>query len=123
MITIELPWPDKALNPNARNRWAKIKATKEARSIGYCEAYMKGYHRQYEGAVCQLQLSRTFHPPDRRRRDEDNHVSMLKGYQDGIFECLWIDDSSIKRTITEWGEVVKGGKVVLTLEEMPDAPS
>ena len=119
MIEITLPWPDKRLNPNVKLHWReKADAQVEARAIGFCETYLGGHHRQYEGADCQLQLSRTFHPPDRRRRDEDNHVSMLKGYQDGIFECLWIDDSRIKRTINDWGEVVKGGKVVLRLEEM-----
>ncbi len=36
MIEIELPWPDKRLSPNARNRWAKVKATEEAREYGGC---------------------------------------------------------------------------------------
>ena len=43
---------------------------------------------------------------------------MEKNYLDGVCDALGIDDSRIKRTVLEWGEVVKGGKVVLTLEEM-----
>jgi len=29
-----------------------------------------------------------------------------------------MDDSRIRRTVLEWGDVTPGGKVVLTLEEM-----
>ena len=44
---------------------------------------------------------------------------MMKAAQDGVCEYIEINDNTIKRTVLEWGEVVKGGKVVLTLEEMP----
>ena len=56
--------------------------------------------------------------PDRRKRDMDNCLAMMKPYQDGICDALGVDDSRIKRTVLEWGDVVKGGKVVLRLEEM-----
>ena len=119
MIEITLPWPDKRLSPNSRKGWrAKAEATKEARSIGYCEAYLKGHHRQFEGRDCRLEQSITIHPPDKRHRDQDNILASLKPAIDGICEAIWIDDSRIKRTTLEWGEVTPGGKVVLTLEEI-----
>jgi crossover junction endodeoxyribonuclease RusA len=65
-----------------------------------------------------IQAQFIFHPPDRRRRDIDNVHAMCKPFQDGVCRSLSVDDSRIKRTVLEWGEVVKGGKVTLTLEEM-----
>jgi crossover junction endodeoxyribonuclease RusA len=66
----------------------------------------------------QLVASYVFHPPDRRKRDIDNFLAMMKNYQDGVCAALGIDDSRIKRTVIEWGDVCKGGKVVLTLTEL-----
>jgi Holliday junction resolvase RusA-like endonuclease len=65
-----------------------------------------------------LVASYVFHPPDRRKRDIDNFLAMMKNYQDGVCAALGIDDSRIKRTVIEWGDVCKGGKVVLTLTEL-----
>ena len=124
MIEIVLPWPDKALNPNSRNRWAKIKATKEAREQGrygvleITHIWPPDKAPSLKPLPDELVAQYTFCPPDRRKRDMDNFLAMMKPYLDGVCAALGIDDSRIKRTILEWGEVVKGGKVVLTLEEM-----
>ena len=121
MITIELPWPDKRLSPNSRCHWrAKAGTIQAARFDGYvltidtmedtfkCQPLdRKNYSAQY-----------IFYPPDRRKRDMDNCLAMMKPYQDGVCSAFGVDDSRIKRTVLEWGEVVKGGKVVLRLEEM-----
>ena len=121
MITIELPWPDKRLSPNSRCHWGeKAEATKNAKDSGWWETYdvtstmylphlkwASGFEAQY-----------IFHPPDRRKRDMDNCLAMMKPYQDGVCAHLGVDDRRIKRTVLEWGEVVKGGKVVLRLSEI-----
>ena len=118
MIKIELPWPDKRLNPNSKNRWAKTKATKQARHDAYyitrevvglyiCDAVTIGYKTQY-----------IFYPPDRRHRDKDNCLAMMKAYQDGVADALGINDKHFVPEKPEWGEVVKGGCVVLLLDEM-----
>ena len=119
MITIELPWPDKRLSPNARCHWsAKAKASGEAKNQGFWETIDK-IHLKIRGALDgEYQIVYTFHPPDKRRRDQDNFLAMMKSYQDGMCSALNMDDSRIKRTVLEWGEVVKGGKVILRLEEM-----
>ena len=124
MITIELPWPDKALNPNARNRWAKVKATTQARNDAYyitCAVVgpyeLKGPYI-YDTVRTGYKAQYTFHPPDRRRRDRDNYSAMMKAYQDGVCDALGVDDSCFEMAAPIWGEVVKGGRVVLTLEEM-----
>ena len=116
MLTVELPWPDKRLSPNARNHWtAKAEASQTAKAQG---AYLTWAALPDAGWITpdELEAQYTFHPPDRRKRDIDNFLASMKNYQDGVCAALAIDDSCIKRTIIEWGAVVKGGKVVLTLK-------
>ena len=115
MITIELPWPDKRLSPNSRCHWrAKAEAAALARVTARYATENDGWMNHSVDYLAQYK----FYPPDRRHRDIDNCLSMCKPYQDGVCESLEFDDSCIKRTVLEWGEVVKGGKVVLRLEEM-----
>ena len=120
MLTVDLPWPDKRLSPNARNHWtAKAEASQTAKAQG-CYLTMEAELPTgwlWIGADA-IQASYVFHPPDKRRRDIDNFLAMMKNYQDGVCAALGMDDSRIKRTVIEWGAVVKGGKVTLRLEEM-----
>ena len=122
MIEITLPWPDKRLSPNSRCHWReKAEAAHLARwDGGYLthEVKVSTVEWYVGGLPYKIVSSYTFHPPDRRKRDIDNALAMMKPYQDGVCAALGIDDECIKRTILEWGEVVKGGKVVLRLEEM-----
>ena len=116
MIEVTLPWPDKRLSPNARVHWRKrYEAAREAQTIAKVIARNK-LIRWFPPE--ELQARYEFCPPDKRRRDQDNFLSMMKPYQDGVCDVYRIDDSHIKRTVLEWGEVVTGGKVVLRLEEM-----
>lgn len=53
------------------------------------------------------------YPTDVRRRDIDN-------YNKALFDALthagvWEDDSQVKRLLVEWGPVVKGGRVEITI--------
>jgi crossover junction endodeoxyribonuclease RusA len=118
MITITLPWPDtKKLSPNARVHWAvKHKAAKEANSLGYWEAYKAWDTDKKFGDSIVAQY--TLHPPDKRRRDLDNLLSSLKHATDGVFVAIGADDSCIQQTIVEWGDVIRGGRVTLRLEEL-----
>ena len=120
MSEITLPWPDKALNPNSRNRWAKIKAKDEAKNEAWWCAFEVAHGWKHARGGAKYEASYKFYPPDRRHRDIDNCLAMMKPAQDGVCDYLEMDDEQIKRTVLEWGEVVKGGKVVLTLEEMRD---
>ena len=119
MITITLPWPDKRLSPNSRCHWReKAEAATFERSLAYTETLLQREEALLSVLSGDYQATYIFHPPDRRKRDIDNCLSMMKAAQDGVCSALGIDDSRIKRTVLEWGEVVKGGKVVLRLEEM-----
>jgi len=93
---ITLPWPDSRLSPNARVHWArKAKASKDARRLAYCSA-MAAFGSTAPPPVddcIALNLWLDFYPPDRRRRDDDNLLSMFKPYRDGLADYLRIDDS------------------------------
>ena len=119
MIEIVLPWPDKRLSPNARVHWAKkhqiaAKVHEDAKILTYAAVL-----EQYDWSISRnLEAQYVFMSPDKRKRDIDNCLAVMKSYQDGVCVALGIDDSRIKRTILEWGDVTPDGKVVLTLEEM-----
>lgn len=81
--------------------------------------------RQYKKIVANLikdppcftsnvHISTTLYPPDKRRRDLDNFDGKA------LFDALtgagvWKDDSQVKSRYSEWGEVVKGGKVFIQI--------
>lgn len=119
MTTIILPWPDRALSPNAskRHRWHKQPAKVAAHKVGLVQARLvtADFDRK-----ANLRVHLTFHPPDKRKRDWDNVAASLKPYQDGWCEALGIDDQQLRCGTWEWGEVVKDGQVVVRLEEMID---
>ena len=120
MLRVELPWPPRELSPNARVHWtAKAEAAQTAKAQG---CYLTLEAELPTGWLWLdadgIQATYVFHPPDKRKRDIDNYLSMMKNYIDGVCAALGIDDSRIKRTVIEWGSVVKGGKVVLRLEEL-----
>lgn len=118
-MRVELPWPDKHLNPNARVHWAVLKdykaAAKDDAYILACEAEF--YARRYLPDRGRFKLSLTFCPPDKRRRDLDNIEAACKAAFDGMCAGLGIDDSQIIETIKRWGEAVKGGRVIVEITE------
>lgn len=58
-----------------------------------------------------LDIRLVFFPPDKRRRDQDN---LEKTFQDALTKAgFWRDDSQIRRKVVEWGEIVKGGAVLI----------
>jgi len=112
---VELPWPPKELSPNARVHWAqKAEAAQTAKAQG-CYLTMKNYARDYRDIETTFEAQYTFYPPDKRKRDMDNCLAMMKNYQDGVCAALGIDDTRIKRVVLEWGDVVRDGKVVMAL--------
>ncbi len=116
MLIIELPWPPRELSPNARVHWTtKAEATQIAEAQGCCLTWGADFD---DWQPSDFYMSHyTFHPPDRRKRDIDNFTAMMKPFQDGVFSALGVDDSRIKKAVQEWGDVFKGGKVVLRLEK------
>ena len=90
MIELTLPWPPKALSPNARTHWrAKAPVTKAYKQA--CWALCKE-----SGMVApdspRIALWLDFYPPDRRNRDDDNMIASFKAGRDGLAIALGIDD-------------------------------
>jgi crossover junction endodeoxyribonuclease RusA len=119
MTRIELPYPAKELSPNARGHWAKqARFKKGARQLACCTAKEASWHTWPHwtrgGPPPQAQITITFCPPDKRRRDLDNAIASFKASQDGIADALGIDDSNWAVSY-RFGEVVKGGRVIVEL--------
>ena len=113
---IELPWPHKDLNPNARVHWTKkASAAKMARDTAFkitlvtmqCLSISLDKSKKINFVI-------EFYPPGKRKYDDDNLIASFKPYRDGIADALRINDVSFK-TIANIKEVVKGGKVIVKL--------
>jgi len=117
MITIELPWYSKNMSPNIKKHWAvKAKAKGVDTNAGYYAAFS---HRKAVDALKpkngKYLLDIIFHPPVKRKRDADNAISACKGLFDGMAQALGVDDSLFKINSVDFGEVVKGGKIVIKI--------
>ena len=90
VMVINLPWPDRAVSPNARTHWApKARATRRMRQDAAWAA-KEAHIKVGDGPV---HVALTFYPPDRRRRDLDGCISSCKAYLDGLADALGVDDS------------------------------
>lgn len=88
---VTLPWPARALHPNARVHWSRrAKAAKRAREDAAWLAVAAGVEPLSAQAV---NVTMIFFPPDNRPRDVDGMLSACKASIDGIADLLGIDDS------------------------------
>jgi crossover junction endodeoxyribonuclease RusA len=116
-LSVTLPWPSKDLSPNARLHWArKAKAVKQARAGAHFLILEARGHARRIGEAAKLSM--TFCPPDKRRRDRDNLIASMKAATDGIADALRIDDSKFEVSY-RMGDPVKGGAVLVIIEERP----
>lgn len=112
-LTLTLPWPDRALHPNARPHWAyKARVVRDSREYAAWSARTLGHKPRWAAATVTL----TFCPPDKRRRDLDGMLSACKAMLDGIADATGIDDSRWHLQLVR-GEPVKAGAVIVTMEE------
>ncbi len=90
-ITITLPWPDRALSPNAgkRSMWPAVKARKDYRNDAFVE-WLNVKRRMLppgnsgrEPLKPPVVADITFTYTMKRKFDEDNHLAMLKPVWDG----------------------------------------
>ncbi len=117
-MSIELPFPHKVLWPNGRTRspqfrnrefqkhkeWARL-ATMA--TLGPCLAIPD--EERFRMVV-------TVYPKTRHAIDKDNASSAMKAYQDGIATAMKVNDSRFEEPRIQFGEPVKGGKVVVTVD-------
>ncbi len=91
-ITIKLPLPDKSLSPNARVHWSKKQKGVE-RLFAKLTAMNAMY--PYDGPKwkrASVQCVFTF--KDRRSRDKDNYLAMMKSDFDGFADAEIITNDS-----------------------------
>ena len=118
-MKIILPWPDRKLMPNRKNgrSWmSSQKAKEDARIAGRNAVIEQGQLWQTELAG-SIKIGLIFCPPDKRRRDLDNLFSSMKHTLDGVASALGVDDSQFRPVLLDFGDVVKGGQVVMTLDK------
>jgi crossover junction endodeoxyribonuclease RusA len=116
IATVLLPWPASELSPNSRNQWAKIKAVKEARALA--AQTLLGETVFIPAKIpAALKITMRFYPPTRRHFDIDGLVSRCKAYQDGLFECLGLDDNLITALEARRCDVIKNGAVEIEIKE------
>ena len=108
MNEVTFDWFPKALNPNWRGHWSKkAKAAKAYRYDCFILALKGNLDVDWEGPV---NVSLTFHPPDKRRRDLDNCIASVKNLLDGVADALAVNDSRFR--LSCWiGEPVNNGSV------------
>lgn len=114
---IELPWPDRALHPNARPHWAtKAKAVKIARKYGHGITLAAGFNSNtFKGYDGKLHLWIDYYAKTRNYPDADNCLSASKAYLDGIADALGINDRRFVFHPYVKDETVKGGKVCIRI--------
>lgn len=115
-LTVELPWPSAKLHPNARVHWAvRSKAAKKARADAcLLTRAAEGRNLRIFDGMTRVPVALTFHPLDRRHRDEDGMLSALKSSLDGLADALMVNDNLFALT-HQVSEPVKGGKVVVVI--------
>lgn len=109
-MRVEFPWPPKELSPNSTAKLrCKLRAKKSYRQLCWgltLEAKFKAPEAR------PLPLIITFHPPDRRIRDDDNMIGSFKRGRDGFAKAIGVDDHHFQPDY-RFADPVPGGKVVV----------
>jgi len=119
-IYLMLPFPEAILNPNRKAHWGtKSKPNRMARDAAYILAKQKGVRLDVNQRYI---VSLVFCPPDHRERDLDNLTAAMKSALDGMCRGLGINDKKI-RPVPDWGPLVEGGKVEVTIKVYEESVS
>lgn len=96
-----------------------ISAAGRAFQSAACVAIIDQLRRLPKPSPALAAVEIILYPPDARRRDIDNYT---KGLFDALTHAgIWEDDSQVKRMLVEWGPVVKGGRVEITISRFEPA--
>ena len=116
-VIATLPWPP-SVNHYYRRVGNRTLISREGRRYrrAVCSMLCGGGPRK-PPAGGRIALAMDAYPPDRRRRDLDN---LLKAMQDSLGHAgVYEDDSQIDLLIVRRCEVVKGGKSVVEIIDLP----
>ena len=95
-LCIKLPWPDRKLSPNARCHWAvKSKCTKQHRALACITARQQcGTPPKWKSAYYWVKCTLG---PKMKTPDEDNLLSSLKAYRDGLQDAgIVVNDRGLR---------------------------
>jgi hypothetical protein len=113
-VSIELPFPPSSLSGHAKGHW-RAKAAVTAKHREWAKhATLAAKIRAPEGEG-DIRVIIAFYPPN-RRGDRVNFPNRCKPYFDGIADALMVNDSRFL-PVYQFGEPVKGGKVVVEIAE------
>lgn len=111
---ITLPWPPKELSPNRRGHWAK--SHKHRQQYKHDCHYFALFQGLLKINADRVKVNIIFHPPDRRKRDDDNMIGAFKAGRDAIAELIGVDDANWDVTYA-FMPPEKPGKIELTIRE------
>ena len=114
---IELPFPAKVLWPNGRTRSPRYKAAEARKHKDWAWAAAKAAGVGKTRPERPIAWSVTVYPKTRHKIDRDNALASLKSYQDGIALAMGVDDSLFCTPMLHFGEPVKGGKIIIVMDE------
>ena len=115
-MLIELPFPAKILWPNGRTRNYRWRNAEFQKHKDWAwKAALANLPPAYKHEGGAIRLCCTVYPKTRHSIDEDNASAAMKAYQDGIAVALRVNDSIFKAPTIQFGEPVKGGKVVIAI--------
>ena len=124
-ITIRLPWPPRALNPNGRAHWSKRIAPKRAQKQSTYEAGLIAGLHLLKGRIpadAVVSIHWTFCPPPRAAHsyDDDNFEAAMKAARDQIAAMVGVDDTRFRAT-KEKGPVQRPSGAVLCTISIQEA--
>ena len=114
-IIITLPWPPTKTSPNKSNSgnwWEKATAAKSYKETCGKECQAQGVRKMKHGVDG---VSVTYHPPTNSRIDWDNMANRCKQGWDAIAEAIGVDDGLWWPVVSNRGQKVKGGCVVVRI--------
>lgn len=118
-MTLTLPWP-----PSTNHTWRKgngrVFLSQQTKTFRKAVASVVLASNTQRPALGPLELTVTLCPPDKRKRDLDNFAG--KALLDALtLAGVWADDSQVRKQTAAWGEVIKGGRIVVEIQPMAAA--
>lgn len=116
MIDLTLPWPP-STNSIWRNVAGRTLLSRKGRQYRKDVASAVAEQHQGQPLAGRLAVSVTLLPPDRRKRDIDNHGG--KALLDALTHAgVWVDDEQIDRLTIVRGERERGGLALVEITEV-----
>ena len=116
MIKLVFPWFNPVLNPNVK-KFHMTKATAQKSQKKEWYFLTKKQLPIVPGKTAEeIELSITYYPPDKRRRDTDNCKAAIKGGLDGLALGIGIDDRYFSYGYERKGEVKEGGEIEIQIK-------